>query len=90
MLAGAYLQSGSEEEPPLKPYLVHRLDKQTSGLMCLAKTREMAKFLSQAMTEHKVEKEYLALICNFTEHFPFPRCGVIRQSLEEPERLWSV
>ena len=42
------------------------------------------------MAEREIEKHYLALVCNYSTQFPFPRRGVIRQSLDEPERLWSV
>lgn len=47
---------------PTRPGIVHRLDKETSGIMVLAKTKEAHKGLSEAFSEHKIEKEYLALI----------------------------
>jgi 23S rRNA-/tRNA-specific pseudouridylate synthase len=34
-------------------YLVHRLDRKTSGLMVLAKTKEMAKYLGQVFMERQ-------------------------------------
>lgn len=91
MLAQAYYRTTTTDvASDCRPYLIHRLDMATSGLMCLAKNRQMARILSSWMSERKVDKEYLALLCNYSPVFPFPAKGVIRQSLEEPERLWSV
>jgi 23S rRNA pseudouridine1911/1915/1917 synthase len=47
---------------PTRPGIVHRLDKETSGLMVLAKTFEAHRGLSTAFAEHKVDKWYTALI----------------------------
>ncbi|MBU1089548.1 RluA family pseudouridine synthase [Patescibacteria group bacterium] len=42
--------------------LVHRLDKETSGVMVVAKTEEAKKSLSEQFAERKVGKKYLALV----------------------------
>lgn len=42
--------------------LVHRLDKETGGLMVLANHRQAAAALSKAVTEKLLEKEYLAVV----------------------------
>lgn len=47
---------------PLRPGIVHRLDKETSGVMILAKTKESHKILAEAFASHDLEKEYVALI----------------------------
>ncbi len=47
---------------PLRPGIVHRLDKETSGVMVLAKTKEAHKYLAEAFANHDLEKEYIALI----------------------------
>lgn len=65
-------------------FLVHRLDKATSGLMCIAKSRAMARHLSEELSQHRVTKQYTALLSNFSGFFPFPQQGVIRQSLADP------
>ncbi len=46
-----------------KPYSVHRLDKDTSGVFILAKNRETAQLLTSLFRLRKVYKTYLA-ICN--------------------------
>lgn len=43
--------------------LIHRLDRKTSGLMVLAKNKEMAKYLSENFKEKQIYKAYYALIC---------------------------
>ncbi|SBO13917.1 Ribosomal large subunit pseudouridine synthase D [Anaplasma phagocytophilum] len=45
-----------------RPGIIHRLDKDTSGLMVIAKTEKAYLVLSQALEEKKFRKEYLALI----------------------------
>ena len=46
-----------------KPYSVHRLDKDTSGVFIMAKNRETAQLLTSLFRLRKVHKTYLA-ICN--------------------------
>ena len=46
-----------------KPYSVHRLDKDTSGVFIMAKNRETAQLLTTLFRLRKVHKTYLA-ICN--------------------------
>ena len=47
---------------PTRPGVVHRLDKDTSGVMILAKTRDVHRKLAEAFAGHELEKEYLAII----------------------------
>jgi 23S rRNA pseudouridine1911/1915/1917 synthase len=44
-----------------KIYIVHRLDKETSGIICFAKNKLAHKELVQQFFEHKVKKVYLAI-----------------------------
>ncbi len=54
------------EEFPV--HFVHRLDRETSGLLLLAKTKEAARKLQQDFLKHKVYKEYLCITeGSFTE-----------------------
>lgn len=45
-----------------KPRLVHRLDRETSGCLIMAKTRETAEQLSSAFKDGRVDKMYVALV----------------------------
>ena len=55
--------SKSEIFKDSKPYSVHRLDKETSGVFIIAKNRETAQLFTSLFRLRKVHKTYLA-ICN--------------------------
>lgn len=46
----------------MRPGIVHRLDKDTSGLMLVAKNDHAHAFLSQQLAERKMEKHYRAVV----------------------------
>ena len=48
--------------PADRPGLVHRLDKDTSGVLIIAKTERAMSVLGKAMKERFLEKEYLAVV----------------------------
>ena len=48
-------------------YPVHRLDKPTSGVLIFALSSEVAKLLSEQFREHRIEKEYLAVVRGYTD-----------------------
>ena len=52
------LSSGSH---PLRPGIVHRLDKDTSGLLLLAKTNQSEKVLIEDFKKRRIQREYRAL-----------------------------
>ncbi|MBI1888974.1 MAG: RNA pseudouridine synthase [Candidatus Spechtbacteria bacterium] len=54
-------------ENPLRPGIVHRLDKETSGLMVIAKNNETFFELKKQFQERKVEKKYIALVSGALE-----------------------
>ena len=45
--------------------IIHRLDRETSGLLIIAKTQEAFDFLQRQFAERKVAKEYIALVHGF-------------------------
>ena len=47
---------------PQKPKLVHRLDKDTSGVLVLARDRKAAQWLTKYFREQAIEKTYWALV----------------------------
>jgi 23S rRNA pseudouridine1911/1915/1917 synthase len=49
-------------ENPERPGIVHRLDKDVSGLMVIPKTQAAFDHLKQQFAEHSVDKIYLALV----------------------------
>ena len=44
-----------------KPFIVHRLDKETSGVLIVAKTREYAQLFTSLFRIRKIHKTYIAL-----------------------------
>jgi 23S rRNA pseudouridine955/2504/2580 synthase len=62
-----------------KPKLVHRLDKDTSGLLMLARTDRIARALSEALRHRAARKIYWALVAGV----PHPRQGSIKFALEK-------
>lgn len=46
----------------LRPGIVHRIDKDTSGLLAVAKTDLAHRSLARMIKEHSVKREYLALV----------------------------
>ncbi|KAL7463559.1 hypothetical protein ACHAXS_003919 [Conticribra weissflogii] len=47
--------------PTLRPGIVHRLDKGTTGVLVVAKTRSALATLSEAFADRRVKKQYLAV-----------------------------
>ncbi|GAD90638.1 putative pseudouridine synthase [Vibrio halioticoli NBRC 102217] len=68
-------------------YLVHRLDKMTSGLLLLGKTQQAASQLSQAFAQRKVEKFYLAI----SDKKPKKKQGLIKGDMAKSRRsMWKL
>ena len=44
-----------------KPYIVHRLDKETSGVLIVAKNREFAQLFTSLFRIRKIHKTYIAM-----------------------------
>ncbi|WP_428697493.1 RluA family pseudouridine synthase [Stappia sp.] len=69
-----------------KPRLVHRLDRETSGILLLAKTRKAASEMAKSFRARQTRKIYWALVA----HVPKPRQGRISTYLardEDEERM---
>lgn len=60
-----------------RPKLVHRLDKDTSGVLLLARTDRVARALSEAFRSRTTRKIYWAAVAGV----PHPRMGTIRYGL---------
>lgn len=71
------LRFGSDE----RPRLVHRLDRDTSGCLVLARTAKVAAALMPMFATRRVEKTYLALV----NHLPDPMHGKIDLPLKKKE-----
>ena len=61
------------DEPAVRPGIVHRLDKDTSGVMVVGRTQESFELLKNLFKTRQVQKTYLAIICGS----PKQKTGVI-------------
>ena len=52
----------------IRPGIVHRLDKDTSGLMVVAKSDSVHDKLSNMIKDKKIERKYLALVWGVVRH----------------------
>jgi 23S rRNA pseudouridine1911/1915/1917 synthase len=50
-----------------RPGIVHRLDKDTSGVILVARTQDVYEYLKDAFAERKIKKEYIALVVGAVE-----------------------
>lgn len=64
-LLGLYGEDFETGDDDLRPGIVHRLDKDTSGVMVIAKNQKSHLFLSKMFSEHTNEKYYIALCKGF-------------------------
>lgn len=51
------------DEPAVRPGIVHRLDKNTSGVMVVARHQKSFELLKELFKKRLVEKTYLAIVC---------------------------
>ncbi|MBC5810076.1 MAG: RluA family pseudouridine synthase [Candidatus Eremiobacteraeota bacterium] len=67
---------------PLRPGLVHRLDRDTSGLLVVAKTADVLSALGKAMMRRFIQREYLGLVAGVPQHAE----GTIEGAIGRDER----
>ncbi|MEC7702660.1 MAG: RluA family pseudouridine synthase [Pseudomonadota bacterium] len=58
---------GLADKDGIKPHLVHRLDKDTSGILLLARNAEMARALGRSFKAKDVEKTYIGITMGVPE-----------------------
>lgn len=81
------LQEVAKQSGDAQLYLVHRLDKMTTGILLLARSAQAASELSKAFAERQVEKFYLAL----GSKKPKKKQGLISGDMERSRRAsWKL
>jgi len=68
---------------PERAGIVHRLDRDTSGLLVVARSEEAHRLLQQALAQRRIEREYLALV----EGRPPARSGTIDAPIGRDPRV---
>jgi tRNA pseudouridine32 synthase/23S rRNA pseudouridine746 synthase len=69
-----------------RPVLIHRLDRDTSGVILCAKSKPAAGFLGKAVMARKFEKTYVAIVAGPPE----PASGEITTALRREEIKWEA
>ena len=64
----AYYLNDKNQSETIRPGLVHRLDKQTSGLLVITKTQKALRILTNNFKRKLVEKRYFALVEGVVEN----------------------
>lgn len=70
-------------ENKLRPGIVHRLDKDTSGLLIVTKNNQTFKYLKDQFQKRKIEKHYIALVTGQIKE----ERGIIKKPIERSKRV---
>ncbi len=70
-----------------RPGIVHRLDKDTSGLLMVAKNDQAHLALSRALAERKIEKHYLAVVAGRLKNDQGRYDGPIGRSQKDRKKM---
>lgn len=54
--------SETTDDDPVRPGIVHRLDRNTSGLIVLAKTKAAKEYMQKQFQDRNIQKTYIALV----------------------------
>src|SRR3954447_24977727 len=82
-LAQALAARGAAGGDPERPGIVHRLDRDTSGLLLVARSETVHRALREALQAREITREYVALV----EGRPPARAGTIDAPLGRDRRL---
>ena len=83
LLAGADAGEQGGAWDPERPGIVHRLDRDTSGLLVVARSERVLRDLQDALAQRQIEREYLALV----EGRPPSRSGTIEAPIGRDARV---
>jgi len=50
------------DDPEIRPGIIHRLDKETSGVIIVARNQKSFEYLKNLFKKREIEKKYLALV----------------------------
>ena len=72
-----------KESPKNKVFIIHRLDRETSGVMMFARSEKVQRLMQESWNDTTKERTYVALV----EGVPDPPTGVISSYLHESKAL---
>lgn len=65
------------DDPIWRPGIIHRLDKETSGVILIARNQVAFEYFKKQFQEHKIKKIYLTLVCGV----PREKEGIIEKPI---------
>ncbi len=74
---------------PLRPGIVHRLDKDVSGLMILSKTKKAEELLIEQFKQKKIHRLYHTLTCGTFKEIPSPISSFIGRHTKDRKKFYS-
>ena len=72
-----------KEDPNNKVFIIHRLDRETSGVMMYAKSEKVQRLMQESWNDTTKERTYVALV----EGVPNPPTGTVSSYLHESKAL---
>lgn len=82
-----YTNELSDCNGEVRPGIVHRIDKDTSGLILVAKNNQAHAILAEDFKNKKIKRKYIALVCGVLQHnhitidAPIGRDKVLRKQM---------
>ena len=73
-----------------RPGIVHRLDKDTSGVLVVAKTDIVHRGLSVQFERHSITRQYVAIVCGVPTKSPRTIDARIARSRRDRRRMTTV
>ena len=70
-------------------FIVHKIDKTTSGLAIIAKNTEAAKIFSEKFQNHEIKKEYLALCSKNLDNAKLLQSKFYNDQKNRKEFIWQ-
>ncbi|MCX7953627.1 MAG: RluA family pseudouridine synthase [Bacteroidales bacterium] len=80
-----YFENTSQKH--IKPLLVHRLDKDTTGLLVICKTEYAQVFIAKQLSEHSIERKYRAVVWGIPEPTEGKIVGHIGRALYDRTKM---
>ena len=72
----------------MRPGLVHRIDKDTSGILVVAKTEHALNHLARQFFEHTIDRKYLALVWGDLSNDTGTITGNIGRNPKDRTQMW--
>lgn len=71
----------------IRPGIVHRIDKDTSGILVVAKNDQAHKILSEQFKEHHITRQYIALVKGIIKEEQMEICLPIGRSTKDRKKM---